>query len=157
MFSIFVSTANYNKCTISEIVTKNLVTYQKIRRTAMLKHYVEYRCIGNLVSETQDYVYEIAERDVSKVNIEDDCFGFRFFDRTEMVVDGEILTGDRKNISGWYYIGEKITLEQIKATYGNTECIQNISNYMKYHNLTTCVKTKVKGYIYALNDEDQVI
>lgn len=83
----------------------------------MLKHYVEYLYPGILVSETS--VKEVAERDVKAVDLSDGCFGFRFFDRTVTVIDGETLTGDRKNVSGWYYQGEKMTLEQVKATYGS--------------------------------------
>lgn len=83
----------------------------------MLKHYVEYLYPGILFSETS--VKEVAERDVKAVDISDGCFGFRFFDRTVTVIDGETLTGDRKNVSGWYYQGEKMTLEQVKATHGS--------------------------------------
>ena len=78
----------------------------------MLKHYVEFLYPGLFVSEAS--VEEIAERDVKKVELPDNCFGFCFFDRTVTVIDGQTLTGDRKNVSGWYYQGEKMTLEQVK-------------------------------------------
>ncbi len=120
----------------------------------MLKHYVEYLYPGIIVSETS--VSEIAERDVSKVEISDHCFGFRFFDRTVTVVDGENLTGDRKNISGWYYQGEKMTIEQVKATFGSDSKYDILISNMENNGYTSVVKTKF-GQFMPLNDEDKVI
>ena len=110
----------------------------------MLKHYVEYLYPSIFVSETS--VSEISERDVAKIELSDNCFGFRFFDRTVTFVDGEILTGERKNVSGWHYQGEKMTLEQVKATYGNDE----------NNGYVSVVKTKF-GQFMPLNDGDTVI
>ena len=42
----------------------------------MLKHYVEFLYPGLFVSEAS--VEEIAERDVKKVELPDNCFGFCF-------------------------------------------------------------------------------
>ena len=120
----------------------------------MLKHYVEYLYPGILFSETS--VSEISERDVSKVSISDNCFGFRFFDRTVTVVDGEILTGNTKNISGWYYKGEKMTLEQVKATYGNDDNYRILIFNMECNDVGAVVKTKF-GQFMPLRDEDEVI
>lgn len=120
----------------------------------MLKHYVEYQYFGIPFSETS--VREISERDVSKVSISDNCFGFRFFDRTMTVVDGEILTGNRKNISGWYYKGEKMTLEQVKATLGNDDNYRILISKMGCNDVSTVVKTKF-GQFRPLHDGDEVI
>ena len=126
----------------------------KIKMTTMLKHYVEYLYPGIFLSESS--VSEISERDVSMVSIPDNCFGFRFFDRTETVVDGEILTGHRKNISGWYYKGEKMTLEQVKATFGNDHNYRILISNMEGNGVGAVVKTKF-GQFMPLNDEDEVI
>ena len=120
----------------------------------MLKHYVEYLYPGIIVSETS--VSEIPERDVSKVNISDRCFGFRFFDRTVTVVDGELLTGDRKNVSGWHYQGEKMTLEQVKATNGNDGKYDILISNMECNGWSTVVKTKF-GQFMPLESDDTVI
>lgn len=120
----------------------------------MLKHYVEYLYPGIFVSETS--VSEISERDVSKVEISDNCFGFRFFDRTVTVVDGEPLFGDRKNVSGWHYQGEKMTIEQVKATFGNDSKYNILISNMENNGYTAVVKTKF-GQFMPLNGEDKVI
>ena len=120
----------------------------------MLKHYVEYLHPGIFVSETS--VSEIPERDVSKIEISDNCFGFRFFDRTVTVVDSEMLTGDIKNISGWYYRGEKMTLEQVKATFGNDSEYSSLISNMECNDVGAVVKTKF-GQFIPLNDGDEMI
>lgn len=120
----------------------------------MLKHYVEYLYPGLLVSETS--VSEIPERDVSKVEISDNCFGFRFFDRTVTVVDGETLTGDRKNVSGWHYQGEKMSLEQVKETFGGDGKHETLIWNMENNGYASVVKTKF-GQFIPLSDEDTVI
>lgn len=116
----------------------------------MLKHYVEYRI---LFSETS--VKEVSERDVKAVNMPDGCFGFRFFDRTVTVIDGETLKGDRKNVSGWYYQGEKMTLEQVKATYGSDHDYRILIAIMEHNGYGALVKTKF-GFM-PLNDNDTVL
>ena len=120
----------------------------------MLKHYVEYLYPGILFSETS--VKEVAERDVKAVDISDGCFGFRFFDRTVTVIDGETLTGDRKNVSGWYYQGEKMTLEQVKATHGSDHNYRMLISNMENNGYGTVVKTKF-GQFMPLNDNDTVL
>ena len=120
----------------------------------MLKHYVEYLHPGIIVSETS--VSEISERDVSKVEISVNCFGFRFFDRTVTVVDGEMLTGDRKNISGWQYRGEKMTLDQVKATFGNDSKYSILISNMECNDVRAVVRTQF-GQFIPLNDGDQII
>lgn len=120
----------------------------------MLKHYVEYLYPGIIVSETS--VKEVAERDVKSVDLSDGCFGFRFFDRTVTVIDGETLTGDRKNVSGWYYQGEKMTLEQVKATYGSDRNYRILISNMENNGYGAVVKTKF-GQFMPLNDNDTVL
>ena len=116
----------------------------------MLKHFVERLYPGIICSETT--VCEIPERDVKAVQLAGDCFGFRFFDKTVTVVDGETLTGSRKNVSGWYYQGEKMTIDQVKATFGHDAIL--ISN-MENNGYTEVVKTRF-GFM-PLNDNDTVI
>ena len=120
----------------------------------MLKHYVEYLSPGIFISETS--VSEISERDVKKVEIPDNCFGFRFFDRTVTVIDGEMLTGDRKNISNWYYKGEKMTLDQVKETFGNDSKYKNLIWNMEHNNYSAVVKTQF-GQFMPLADGDKII
>ena len=127
----------------------------------MLKHYVEYLYPGILFSISKAFkpnssFSEISERDVSKVSISENCIGFRFFDRTETVLDGEILICHRKNISGWYYKGEKMTIEQVKETYGNDDNFRIIISSMECNDVEFVVKTRF-GQFIPLHYKDEVI
>ena len=120
----------------------------------MLKHYVEYMFPGVRVQETS--VREIPERDVSMVKISDDHIAFRFFDRNEAVEDGEILAGNRKNVSGWHYLGEKMTLKQVVMTYGNDGKHNTLINSMVLEDWSAVVKAR-SGQFFPLMPEDTVI
>ena len=64
-----------------------------------LKHYVEYFSYFNYREKVYETV-EIKERDPSLVkHLNLDRWGYRFFDRTEAIVDGEKLLGSKKNFS----------------------------------------------------------
>lgn len=120
----------------------------------MLKHYVEFLYPGLFVSEAS--VEEIAERDVKKVELPDNRFGFCFFDRTVTVIDGQTLTGDRKNVSGWYYQGEKMTLEQVKAVFGNDSNYRILISNMEGNGWNAVVRTKFDQFM-PLEDNDTVL
>lgn len=79
----------------------------------MVKHYIEFIYPGVFFSESN--IKEINKRNPKSVEIPNAAFGFRFMDREEMELkSGEILKGDFKNISGWYYEGKKMTLKDVK-------------------------------------------
>lgn len=121
----------------------------------MLKHYVEFLYPGFFCSGIS--VEEIDERDAKKVKVPDNCYAFRFFDMTVTVVDGEILRGDRKNESGYYYYqAEKMTLEQVKTTFGNDWNYRNLISYMETYGYKEAIKTRF-GYVKELNDNDIVL
>ena len=120
----------------------------------MLKHYVEFLYPGLFCSEAS--VEEIAERDVNKVELPDNCFGFCFFDRTVTVIDGQTLTGDRKNVSGWYYQGETMTLEQVKAVFGNDSNYRILISNMESNGYNAVVRTKFDQFM-PLEDNDTVL
>lgn len=120
----------------------------------MLKHFIECLHPGVIFSETS--IIEIPERDVKKVNLSASCYAFRFFDKTVTMIDGEILTGDRKNISGWYYKGEIMSFEQVKSEFGNDIEYRNIISNMEINGIKTVVRTKF-GQLMPLNENDTVL
>lgn len=120
----------------------------------MLRHYVEYLYPGLIVNESS--VKEIAERDEKKVEVTDNCFGFRFFDRTVTIIDGETLTGERKNVSGWYYKGEKLTLDQLKKSFDNDKNYRRVISNMECNGYAAVLKNKF-GQFIPLNYNDTVI
>ena len=120
----------------------------------MVKHYVEYLYPGNITNQTS--VSEIPRRAVKNIELSDDCIGFRFFDKTETVVDGEVLKGEKRNVSGWYYRGEKMTLQQAKTDYGKNFKTQIILSSMEDLGHTTIVKTKFGDFL-PLKKEDKIL
>lgn len=121
----------------------------------MLKHYVEYLFQSVLTSETS--VSEITERDVINLSkIPDNCVGLRFFDRSATIVDGETLLGNKKNISGWFLRGEKMTLEQIKVAYGSDSKYETLIWNMENNHWHTAVRTRF-GRFMIMESDDKII
>lgn len=103
----------------------------------MLKHFVEFSFHGAFLSEYQ--VKEVTERNPELVTVPEGAFAYRFFDRTETSIDGEVLVGERKNISPLTYIGKEYTLEEVKDQF--PECHILISN-MEVNGWSRVVKTR---------------
>ena len=81
------------------------------------KSYVEKIYRGVFFSEPS--VAEVTERDPMQIKNDGQMQGFRFYDK-EYVVDGEKrYDGETKNYSNWIYFGKRLSLNEIKAQYGN--------------------------------------
>ena len=81
------------------------------------KSYVEKIYRGVLFSESS--ISEVEERDPMKVENDGKMQGFRFYDK-EFVVDGEkSFDGEKSNFSKWIYYGKRLSLDEVKAQYGN--------------------------------------
>lgn len=117
----------------------------------MLKHYVEFSFPGAFFSEYS--VKEVAERNPELITVPEGAFAYRFFDRIETVVDGETLTGERKNFSPFTYFGTAYTLEEVKAQFPEYTIL--ISN-MECNGWNRVVKT-LRGNWQPLGEGDTVI
>lgn len=117
-----------------------------------LKHYVERFYPGIIVSETS--VEEIEDRIPTSIKLEEGCYGFRFFDKSIAVIDGETLIGERKNISGIYYPGGVVySIDGVKKHHPEMETL--IKN-MERNSIDAVVKTKV-GNWQQFHKEDNII
>ena len=81
----------------------------------MLKHYVEYHFKDIYSSEYQ--TKEVKTRNPKLIKLPKGAFAFRFFDRTEVEIEGEKLVGNPKNYSPLTYYGKIYTLEEVKAQF----------------------------------------
>jgi len=119
----------------------------------MLKHYVEFLYPGILFAETE--CREVKSRDHRRLRkIPENCYGFRFFDRTETKVDGEKLYGDRKNYSGTYFIDAyTYSLQDIKDQFPDQKIL--ISN-MECNGYKRVVRTR-RGNWQPLEKKDKII
>lgn len=88
--------------------------------------YVEYIYPGAFFSESG--VQKVTDRDISKLDIPDGAFAFKFFDiiftKTE---DDVAMQSDHLNISGKHYIGGKLyTVDEVKRDFPDSRTL--ISN-----------------------------
>jgi len=103
----------------------------------MIKHYVEYYYPGSFFSETS--VKEIAQRDVSKIVIPDDAFGFKFFDRVHAEIDGVELQSKRLNISQMHFYGGRImSIEDVRRECPDDRILLANMEYSGWKNIIVC-------------------
>lgn len=115
----------------------------------MLKQYIEFIYPGSFMSESSEL--EVPERKLP-AEIPKGIFGYRFFERQVMDVDGEKLTGPKKNYSGRVILGEEISLAQAIASAGeNSILVRN----MRCNGWSRVAKTR-QGHI-QLDDTDRVV
>ncbi len=114
--------------------------------------YVEHFFPGVLVSETREE--SIEERNPEAIDVPGSAFAFRFYDKTELQLDGEKLDGDRRNTSGMFYPeGEVINADEILDNpdqYDDT-LVANVRT-----NGYDVVKTRSGNY-QPFEDEDELI
>jgi hypothetical protein len=92
-----------------------------VRRT-----YVEFLYPGMLFGESS--TQEVNTRDLSKVKVPKNTFGFKFFDILSVVVDADgkkvPLTSERTNVSPVHYYGGKIyTVAELKREFPNDDIL----------------------------------
>ncbi len=117
----------------------------------VLKHYVEFAFPGCFFNEYESQ--EVPERNPEVINVPENAFAFRFYDRTEVTMDGELLIGEKKNYSPWTYFGTAYTVEEIKANFPQYQTL--ISN-MENNGWDRAVKTRA-GNWQPLEENDIVI
>jgi hypothetical protein len=131
----------------SKEITK--MDVQKITNT-----FLQFQYPGYIVAELGN-AKKVANREIGKITVPRGATGFRFFDVIEAMVDGESLRSEKKNVSGWFYIGEEFTVEQVEAlnTDGSYDIL--LSN-MTGNKHPTVVRT-FHGNWFPVNKEDKVI
>lgn len=118
----------------------------------MLKQYIEFFYSGSFVSESS--AQEVADR-APPDELPKGAYGYRFFARSEVTQDGEILRGSPKDYSGMTYFGEVMTLEEVKALTPYSDYRTIVIN-MDCNKWGRVVRT-VRGQFMQLNDGDFVV
>ena len=91
--------------------------------------YVEYLHAGSFFSETSTKVTDTNCVNTIRSQMPNGAFGFRFYEREVQVVGNEELKGSPKNHSGWYYVDEKLSLEDVKYRHSDKHIlISNMEN-----------------------------
>ena len=119
----------------------------------MLKHYVEFFYCGSFFSETK--VKLIKNRN-EVFEIPKNSYGCRYFVREEVKKGDEILMGKEKNYSGMYYIGEVMSLEEVKEKRLSIRESKTLINNMEGNKWKHVVKTR-RGNFQPFYKEDKLI
>lgn len=115
--------------------------------------YVEYMLVGSFFSESSISKVDSRDINLAKSNMPKNSFGFRFYDREEIFNNGKTLKGDTENYSAWYYLGEKLSLSEVKSKYSDKRIL--ISN-MEGNDWKHVVMNKF-GQFIPLDKKDVVI
>ena len=118
------------------------------------KHYVEY--LHAAIPFFKTSVEEVSERVVENVVLGGDKLGFRFFDKTVAYTEEEPLYGAPRNLSGWYYKGERLSLQDVKDIYGSECIVMDAISRLTENGYTSFVKTNL-GQFIPLMDGDTVL
>ena len=109
------------------------------------KSYVEKIYRGILFS--QPSISEVEERDPMQVANDGKMEGFRFYDK-EFVVDGDkSYDGDKSNFSNWIYFGKRMSLEEVKAQYGNDSRYSILISNMENNNYQYVCHTQAGSFL----------
>ena len=117
----------------------------------MIQHYVEFLYPGAFFAESS--VQKTETRDPNSLVLPDGADGFRFFSRTEFNVDGEVVMGEKKDFSEWFYIGREMSLDNVKREMSNERILQDNMKYNHWDRIV-CVRS---GKCYPLESGDRVI
>ncbi|MFC1723650.1 hypothetical protein ACFL0V_05915 [Nanoarchaeota archaeon] len=75
---------------------------------------VEQVCVEFLFGGSEPWTQYVQSRDPTEVDAPQGCYGFRFFDRNEVEVGDETLTGERRNVSSTHYFGVLTSIDWVK-------------------------------------------
>lgn len=109
------------------------------------KSYVEKIYRGILFSESS--TKEVKERNPMQVENDGKMQGFRFYDK-EFVVDGKkSYDGEISNYSSWIYFGKRLSLDEVKAQYGNNPDYRILISNMENNNYQYVCHTQVGSFL----------
>lgn len=115
------------------------------------KKYVEYLYPGLIVSETSSK--EIEHADPTKVEVPDYSVGFRFYEQ-EFVIDGsEQFVGKIKNRSNWYFIGKKLTIDEVKKQFEGVSQYDILIRNLEINNVYSVCMTDY-GNFMPMEEQD---
>jgi hypothetical protein len=117
-------------------------------------YYAEFLYPGIIVSETP--LKEITREEYlnpEKVSVPKGSFGFRVMHRNEVIQEGDVLLGQYKNTSGWFYIGRKLSKVDVCKEFGvESTLFRNMEN-----NGYDYVVNTAFGQSFPLHDKDTVV
>ena len=123
--------------------------------------YIEYLLTNEVqFTHVETNIRRIKCRDPNNASHANKYTGFRFFDRTECVINDELLIGERTNYSPIYYFGLEMSISDVKRKIetkpANRSNLEKVLHEMKLHNYKRVAAT-VDGRYYPLQKKDVVL
>lgn len=117
----------------------------------MKKTYVEIWYPSPLASKTE--VRLVDDRDSTKFQAPENCFGYRFFDREVIFPGDEPVLGKPQNYSGMFYFGKIVSIEDIKEEFPNSD---NLVKLLQAFGWNKIIKTRC-GHFREFNNIDSIV
>jgi len=108
--------------------------------------YIEFLYQGIIVAETESK--KVNSRKIELKKVPNDCEGYRFYDREEVIINGKLLIGEKEHYSGWRYPEAKILKPE------DTDGI--LRRNMECNNWKAVIRTR-KGSSYIMHKGDKVV
>lgn len=115
------------------------------------KKYVEYLYPGLIVSETSRE--EVDHHDPTKVHERKNVIGFRFVEQEFIISDGEEFIGKEKNCTNWYYIGKRLTLDEVKERFKNDPKYSILISNMENNHIHSVCMTRFGNFMPMENGD----
>ena len=115
------------------------------------KKYVEYLYPGLLMTETSSV--EIGHSDPMKVELKKRAIGFRFYEKDFIDIDGEQFEGKIHNRTNWFYIGKRLTIEEVQSRFGNMPKYEILISNMKCNQISSVCMTEYGNFMPMEEDD----
>ena len=115
-----------------------------------IKKYIEYTF--QAASGINNQILEVQLTDPSEVEIKEFCVGFKFIEE-HISINGENRNIDKIIHSNWYYIGERISLEDIKELYRNNIKYRILIGFMEHNHYLFACRTRYGNFIPMSNED----
>ncbi len=112
-------------------------------------HYIEFAFHGRYPWNAHE-VQPFQPGDELKIPV--DCIGYRFFDKILYDEGDEEVIGARRNITGYTYLGEEYTVEEIESNFPDKS---PFIKWLKDNGYKRAVKTYANKWV-PLEETDQV-
>lgn len=118
------------------------------------KSYVEKIYRGLLFSES--VIDEVESRDPLLVEDDGSMQGFRFYDQEKILYAGRTFVGDNSNFSPWYFLGDRLSIEEVKELSKHNKGLNILVSNMEYNKIPYVCLTRVGSYL-PMGEKDMTI
>jgi len=121
----------------------------------IIENYVEYLYVGLMGSYTESR--EVDSIDPRHVTVPEGGIGFRFSTETTKTISGVAQPASKVvNKTPWFFIGKRLTVDDISLNYGDKPETARIVKHMKKNGITYACVTEY-GNFMAMGEDDTTL